>query len=74
MTILMTTQLRQRLKASKLSVVLLANYPGAVIKPHEAHEGLRNQGRLEFLFNNNYFAWGLHELGRKLAIYWSNFA
>ena len=48
--------MRQRLKASKLSVVFLANCPGVVIKPQEAHDGLRGQGRLEFLFNRNYFA------------------
>ena len=32
MSILMETQLRQRFKTSKLSVVFLANYTGAVIK------------------------------------------
>ena len=79
MSILMMTQLKQRLKASKLSVLCLANYSGAVIKPQEAHDGLRSQGRLEFLFNRNNFAQGLHgqgmlKVGRKLAMYWSNFS
>ena len=40
-----------KVKASKLSIVFLAKYLGAVIKPQEAHDELRNQGRLNFLFN-----------------------
>ena len=70
----MTTQLRQKLKASKLSVVLLVNCPGVVTKPQEAHDGWHSQGRLEFQFNKNFFSYGLREkgrlkVGRKLAMY-----
>ena len=43
--------MRQRFRASKLSIVFQANCPGVVIKPWEAHDELRNQGRLNFLFN-----------------------
>ena len=79
MSITMTTQLRQMLKASKLSIVLLANCPGEFIKPQEAHDGLRSQGRLEFLFNMDLFAYELREqgrlkVGRKLAMFLSNFS
>ena len=59
MSILMTTQLRQSLKARKLSVVLLANFPSTIIKPQEANDRLCSQGRLEFLFNRNYFFLGI---------------
>ena len=40
MSILMETQLRQRLKTSEISVVFLANYPGAVIKSEEGSIGI----------------------------------
>ena len=55
MSVLMNTQLRQRLKGIYLSVVFIANCPGAIIKSREGHDGLRNQGRLEFLFNRDLF-------------------
>ena len=51
MLIMVETELRQRFKESKILVVFLANVPDAVIKPREAHDELRNQGRLNFLFN-----------------------
>ena len=52
-SILMTTQLRQRLNGSYLSIVLLANFSGAIMKSWEGHEGLHSQGRLIILFNRD---------------------
>ena len=64
MLILVETQLRQRFKASKLSVVFLANCPGVVIKSQEAHDELCNQGRPNFLFNGALILQGLRKKGR----------
>ena len=45
-----------KLKGKITIVVLLANFVGAIIKPKDSHDGLRNQTRLEFLFNRDLFS------------------
>ena len=47
MSILMETKLRQRIKTSKLSVVFLANCPGAVIKSEEGSIGITQTRKVD---------------------------
>ena len=48
MSILMETQFRQRFKTSKLSVVFLANCPGAVIKSEEGYIGIAQSRKVDY--------------------------
>ena len=48
MSIMMETQLRQRFKKSKLSVVFLVNYSSAIIKSEEGSIGIAQSRKAEF--------------------------